>query len=277
MHSPVVIIEGLIASGKSTLAVELGQALGPDCLTLLEPDERDNANPYLASFYADSILGRRPGMTESNAAEYAEAQRRLYDAAAGLKEGTLDHLNEDYGMHRWGFTMQCHLLAKRFRMQLRAQWHCLDDGGPSVLDRSYYGDTCFARMLAKSGHLTQDEFATYQTLYHSMTASVLLPNVCIRVLVDPKTSQQRIVKRYEEREGRQMENVIGLGYLQALDKEIDHMVSVLRHQGVTVIDMPWDVVRDTADQRAQAVAGLAARIQSLEPLDLFLDLHRRTT
>ena len=233
MRSPVVIVEGLIASGKSTLTTELGQALGSNALTLLEPDERDNANPYLAMFYGD--------------------------------------------MSRYAFTMQCHLLAKRYRMQLHAQWHAMSGAGPAVLDRSYYGDTCFARMLAQSGHMSKVEFETYQTLYHAMTASVLLPTVCVRMLVAPKTSQQRIVKRYEQREGRRAENVIDLDYLQALDKEIDHMAGVLRAQGVTVIDMPWDVDRDSPEQRQQAVAGLAARILALTPVDLFLDMHRRTT
>lgn len=231
-RQPVVIIEGLIASGKSTLALELGAALGDDALTLLEPDETDNANPYLGLFY-------------------------------GNKE-------------RWSFTMQCHLLAKRYRMQLQAQWHAMSGAGPAVLDRSYYGDTCFARMLARSGDMSDDEFATYRTLYHAMTASVLLPNVCVRVLVDPETSLERIMRRYEARDGRKVEAGIPLEYLQALDREIEHMVGVLRAQGVTILDMPWDVDRDTAAQRAQAVKSLAARIRALEPVDMFLDLHRRT-
>jgi deoxyadenosine/deoxycytidine kinase len=233
MRQPVVIIEGLIASGKSTLATELGKALGDEALCLLEPDEKDNANPYLALFY-------------------------------GEKE-------------RWSFTMQCHLLAKRYRMQLQAQWHAMSGQGPAVLDRSYYGDTCFARMLAKSGDMTDSEFGTYQTLYQGMTASVLLPNVCVRVLVDPETSQERIMRRMELREGRRSESAIDVGYLRALDREIEHMVGVLRAQGVTILDMPWDVDRDTPAQRAQAVKSLASRIRAIEPVDFFLDLHRRTT
>jgi deoxyadenosine/deoxycytidine kinase len=45
----VVIVEGIIGAGKSVLAKELGRALGPSTLLLLEPDEKKNANPYLAS------------------------------------------------------------------------------------------------------------------------------------------------------------------------------------------------------------------------------------
>ena len=147
--------------------------------------------------------------------------------------------------------------------------------GPAVLDRSYYGDTCFARMLAKGGEMTTDEFDTYQTLYQAMTATVLLPTVCVRVLVDPETSQRRIAKRIEARSGRAPEKVIDLGYLQALDHEIEHMVGVLRAQGVTVIDLPWDTERETEEQRGQTVRALAARVRAIRPVDLFLDLHRR--
>ena len=46
----VAIVEGIIGAGKSTFSKELSQALGDDTLLLLEPDEKDNANPYLSSF-----------------------------------------------------------------------------------------------------------------------------------------------------------------------------------------------------------------------------------
>jgi len=54
------------------------------------------------------------------------------------------------------------------------------------------------------------------------------------------------------------------------------MVGVLRSQGVAVIDMPWDMDRETADDRKVAVTSLANRIRCIEPPDMFLDLHRRT-
>lgn len=51
MRKAVIILEGLISSGKTTLARELGEAL--DALVLLEPDEKEGANPYLARYYED--------------------------------------------------------------------------------------------------------------------------------------------------------------------------------------------------------------------------------
>lgn len=148
--------------------------------------------------------------------------------------------------------------------------------GHAVLDRSYFGDTAFARLQLAMGDMSPREFETYRQSYHSMTASVLLPHVCVRLLVGPEQAQERIRRRMEEQTGRVCESVIDRGYLEALDKEINHMVAVLRQQGVTVYEMPWDIDRLTEEDRVLAVKGLASRIESLEPLDIFLDLHRRT-
>ena len=231
-NKKVVLVEGIIGAGKSVLTEELGKALGTNSLTLMEPDEKDNANPYLADFYADS--------------------------------------------KRWALIMQVHLLQARFRMHLQAQWHAMNGYGHAVMDRSYYGDTCFARLLYKTGVMSEREYETYRSVYHAMTASVLLPNVCVRLLVAPHVAQERIKRRMEAQSGRKCEDVIDLKSLIDLDHEISHMADVLRKQGVAVIDMPWDVDRDSELDRKAAVEGLAARIVENEAVDLFLDTHRRT-
>jgi len=231
MQKKVIIIEGLIGSGKSHLSRELGTALGPDTLTLLEPDEKNEANPYLADYYGDP--------------------------------------------KRWSLTMQMHLLAMRYRMHLHAQWHALQSHGHAILDRSYFGDTAFARLQLRLGLMSQREFDTYATLYHAMTASVMLPSICIRILVSPETANQRVGRRMEAETGRKCETAIDLDYLRGLEREIDHMVGVLRAQGVVILDVPWDANRDSPETRRSTVESLAARIQALEPPDLFLDMHRR--
>ena len=229
----VVIIEGLIGSGKTCLTRDLGDVFksqGDNTLVIFEPDEKDNANPYLAMYYDDPA--------------------------------------------RWSFTMQAHLLASRFRMHLNAQWHAMQGAGYAILDRSYFGDTAFAKVQVKRGLMSPDEFATYSLLYHGMTASVLLPAVCVRLQVSPETCNRRIKKRMEAETGRTCENAIDLGYLRDLDDEINHMVGVLRSQGVTILDIPWDEDR-TEEQRLDAVREIAGRIEDIEPVDAFLDLHRR--
>lgn len=232
MRHKVIIVEGIIGAGKSSLCRELAEALGPKTLLLMEPDEKDEANPYLADFYADP--------------------------------------------QRYALTMQVHLLQARYRQQLHAQWHVMSGRGHAVLDRSYFGDTCFARLQVKMGTMSSREFNTYKSIYHAMTASVLLPSLCVRLLVAPEISAERIRRRMEARDGRQCESVIDLKYLQDLDREISRMGNILRQMGVSVIDMPWDVDRDTEESRRVAIKSLAARIEDQEPIDEFLDLHRRT-
>jgi deoxyadenosine/deoxycytidine kinase len=226
----VVIVEGLIGAGKSTLTAEIGKALGEGTLTLMEPDER-GGNPYLADFYADK--------------------------------------------HRWAFSMQVHLLGVRYQMQLAAQWHAMSGRGHAVLDRSFYGDTCFARMMTRTGEITEREFETYRTVYRAMTASVLLPSACVRLRVDPEVAAERIRRRASEREGRRSELVIDLDYLRALDEEIDATVGVLERQGVRVLELPWNVDRATAEDRAREVANLAEAIRFSTPTDLLLRHHAR--
>jgi len=232
-YKKVIVVEGLISGGKTTLTKELGRALGESTLTLLEPDEKNEANPYLKDYYG------KP--------------------------------------KRWSFTMQCHLLALRYRMHLHAQWHAMEGHGHSVLDRSYFGDTCFARLQVKMGLMTKREFDTYAKLYHAMTASVLLPTVCLRVLVSPETAIRRIESRMQKETGRKCESAVSIDYLRGLDHEIDHMVGVLRRQGVTVLDVPWDEDRDTPEIRKASIEGLASRITGLQPPDLLLDMHRRSS
>jgi deoxyadenosine kinase len=69
----VVIIEGLMGAGKSTLTVELGRALGANTLILLEPDEEKAANPYLGDFYADMGRWAFPMQVHMLAARYRHA------------------------------------------------------------------------------------------------------------------------------------------------------------------------------------------------------------
>lgn len=227
---PVIVVEGLIASGKSTLAAELGKLL-PGSLTLLEPDE-SSGNPYLADFYQDQA--------------------------------------------RWAFTMQIHLLALRFRMQQMAQWHALSGQGPVVIDRSYYGDTCFARMLAESGKMSPREFATYRGLYQGMTVSVLFPSICVRLLVDPVVANRRIETRAESRPGRRCESAIDMNYLLALDEEIDRMGRVLTAMGTQVLQVPWDAdLPPDSPARDEIIRSLASRIARWEPHDSFFGVHRR--
>jgi len=220
------------------------------------------------------------GSGKSTLAE--ELGRALGDQTLVLQEpderfGANPYLADFYGdMERWAFTMQIHLLQSRWRYHRLAQEYAMAGKGDAIVDRSAMGDTAFARLQVASGAMSEREFGTYRNLYHAMTEVMLLPNVCVRLLVDPEIALERITKRAEARAGRKCEIGISLDYLRDLDREIGHMVDVLRRQGVMILDMPWDVDKYTVEDRSRAVSGIASRLREWSPPDLFLDLHRRT-
>lgn len=226
-----VIIEGIIASGKSVLTKELANALGENTIHFTEPDEKNNVNPYLGDYYKNP--------------------------------------------ERWAFTIQTHLLGLRYQIHQHAAWHVLTTGGYAVIDRSLPGDVSFAHLQHQLGLMSEIEFDTYSRLYHIMMANVHLPNICIRLLVAPETSMQRITKRMRDESGRTCESTINIQYLRDLDREISHMIRVLQLQGVVVLEVPWDVDRDTPEERAESIKALVHRIEDIQPADPFTDLHRR--
>jgi deoxyadenosine/deoxycytidine kinase len=229
----VVIVEGIIGAGKSSFSKELAYELGNDTLYLQEPDEKNNANPYLANFYSEPS--------------------------------------------RWAYTMQTHLLQARYKMHLHAQWYAMTTGQDAVLDRSYFGDTAFARLQLAMGDMTKDEFETYQSIYHAMTASVLLPTACVHLQVEPEVAQQRIARRMQEQTGRSCEDAIDIQYLKDLKTEEEKVVKTLEAQGVRVLTVDWNEDRNDPILRQDMIKGIATYIQDYQPPgDMFLDLHRRT-
>ena len=176
---------------------------------------------------------------------------------------------------RWSFTIQMHMLALRFRQHLHAQWHALNCHGDAIMDSSYWQDVAYAHVQQQMGLMSVEEFSTYQAIYQAMTCHVLLPSVCIRILVSPTTSLQRIEERAKKRSGRKCEGAIKIEYLELLDLEIGHTCKVLLEGGTVVLDVPWDTSRETPKQRGETVEGLAARIRSLHPKEPLFVLHRR--
>jgi len=176
---------------------------------------------------------------------------------------------------RWALTMQLHLLNTRFRMHQHAQWTVMQSSKSVVLDRSYFGDTAFARLQLKNGTLSQDEFDTYAMCYQNMTASVLLPQFCVYLKTTPEVSQKRIANRMEHQTGRKCENVIDMGYLESLDIEEKAMVNTLSSQGVHIISLDWNEDL-TEEQIKHKITEVSKTIQGYTVPDMFLDIHRRT-
>lgn len=175
---------------------------------------------------------------------------------------------------RWALTMQMHLLNTRYRMHVHAQWCSLQSNTNVVIDRSYFGDTAFANLQLENGTMTTDEFNTYKLSYHNMTSSVLLPQVCVFLDVDPEVAQERVKTRMEIQTGRKCENAIDLSYLVNLKKHQDRVINTLEAQGVHIIRLEWNKNRSLEEIKSVAQE-IANEINEL-PEHNFLDYHRRT-
>lgn len=170
----------------------------------------------------------------------------------------------------YAFKMQMRLLAVRYKIHMLSQWYVENGEGHAVIDRSYFGDTCFARLQLQLGYMTQDDFDTYHMTVANDAGKVKMPHVCLFLMVDPETSARRIQSRYEQREGRACEVAIDLEYLEMLSQQYDILLDELEKSGVRVIRVPWDVEREDTEKRAQAVRSLARQIERYKAPDPFL-------
>ena len=175
---------------------------------------------------------------------------------------------------RWAFTMQMHLLNTRYRMHMHAQWFTMTENKHMVMDRSYFGDTAFAHLQVKTGTMTQTEFDTYAMCYQNMTASVLLPQICVHLEVQPSVAQERVQSRMEIQTGRKCETAIDLEYLQMLQTEENVVIDTLQSKGVHVIKLDWNTQRciDEVKREAEKVAEI---IQNFSPPHFFNNIHSR--
>ena len=144
-----------------------------------------------------------------------------------------------------------------------------------VIDRSYFGDTAFARLQVKNNVMTQDEYDTYTMCYHNMTSNILLPQVCIHLITSPDVSSSRINNRMEIETGRKCESVINLKYLEELAHEEDLMIDTLEKQGVKVFRLEWNENKNTSEIK-QSIKELVKNMREYIVPDLLLDYHRRT-
>lgn len=155
---------------------------------------------------------------------------------------------EDYYENgaRWAFNVQMFLLSKRWRAQRFAQQAVRHRGGFVVMDRSYYGDVCFANVQHKVGFFDDRDYMNYMSIHTDMKAELEPPALAIFLESSPKECKNRINKRMSEKEGRKCESSIKLSYLKNLHTEINKLEKEM--QKLTwVIRVKWDEPR-TPDQ-----------------------------
>jgi len=158
-------------------------------------------------------------------------------------EGVIDneYLNDFYNdQATFSFPLQVYLLNHRFRQQQRIVWG--EAGG--VQDRSIYEDSIFAKMLWKSGKMTERDYRTYVSLFQNMSNFMRKPSVIVHLDVSPEESLRRITLR-----SRGMESGIPLEYLQALRAGYEEFLQDIS-KTIPVIKVNWESFKSTEEMAA---------------------------
>lgn len=162
-------------------------------------------------------------------------------------DGTNPYLEDYYrDPARWAFEMQMFLLTRRYRAQKYAQSKVRHKGGFVVLDRSYYGDVCFANVQWMLGYFSERDYETYLSHHTDMKANLKPPAMAIFLDVAPGICMQRISRRLSEREGRACEAGISIEYLEALEREI-HQLAYHMASSTVVKPIVWNSDRLDAE------------------------------
>lgn len=116
-------------------------------------------------------------------------------------------------MARYAFHSQIYFLSAKFRAHLDlARLLSEQPSQVFVQDRTIYEDAeIFAGTLARTGVMSQRDFATYERMYHAIRDSLPKPDLLIYLRCSMKGLQRRIRLR-----GRPEEQQMDKRYLQAL-------------------------------------------------------------
>lgn len=148
---------------------------------------------------------------------------------------------------RYAFNIQMYLLSRRYRAHLDAQTAVRNRGSRFfVMDRSYYGDVCFANVQHQLGYFDDRDYTTYLSHHADMKVHVEPPAAAIFLNADPVVCKARISQRMSEKAGRRCESSIELDYLARLGHEID----ALRHslEGKTLVkSLDWNEDKSPLD------------------------------
>jgi deoxyadenosine/deoxycytidine kinase len=134
-------------------------------------------------------------------------------------EGVADnpYLADFYGdMGNWSFHSQMFFLAQRLQQHHRL----LQENNSVIQDRSVYEDAeIFARNLFLQGDLSQNDWATYSTLYQALSDLLQPPHMILYLRASTATLRRRINQR-----GRTYEQSISDAYLDQLNGLYDEWI-----------------------------------------------------
>jgi len=141
---------------------------------------------------------------------------------------------------RWALEMQFYMMSFRYESHLRAIEHIWKTKQVHVADRSIYGDYAFALLNYRLGNISELGMQSYNNMRDVMLRTLLTPQVCIWLDVDPAVALQRIPTR-----GRTCENAITLDYLIGLRECYQIVISELKERGCHVVNIGWDEFKST--------------------------------
>lgn len=144
------------------------------------------------------------------------------------------------------YEMQQHLLHRRFDATEYAASGALSGHGWFVLDRSYYGDICFARVQVQDGYFTDAQYESYWQSHKSMRRFIEPPSAAIFLKASTETCNRRIKER-----ARDCEAGIAPAYLESLQAQIDRLELAMARR-TRVIHLDWNIDRDEEDLRGEA-------------------------
>lgn len=158
----LLVMEGLIGSGKSTAALSISEVMG--IVPIMEPVA---TNPYLDDFY--KAVTNQPGSLVPAFMQLHLLTKRFHLYQAAL-----------HGMP----------IAKMLGHPAKG----------AIMDRSLIGDTVFARMNADSGAIKPREFESYFSHWQTMQNFLPYPHAMIYLEVEPKEAFKRACERARDEE-----------------------------------------------------------------------------
>lgn len=143
-------------------------------------------------------------------------------------------------MKTWAFPLQIYFLNSRFNqvLDIRRSPHTI------IQDRTIYEDAfIFAKNLRDSGFLSARDYATYFSLFQSMSSMIEPPDLLIYL----RASIPKLIEQISRR-GREYEAGISIGYLEDLNRNYQSWIEQYTHGRLMVFDVDeLDYVQNPED------------------------------